>query len=72
MSFSRLSMPVPPVKGAQSQYSFFDFFSFLMHCSNLTFGTGGKDKDGVAVAGWGYYEVTCSHIYLEIPTTNGV
>ncbi|KAI6004378.1 cytoplasmic protein [Pisolithus orientalis] len=24
--------------------------------NNLTFGTGGKDKDGVAVAGWGYYE----------------
>lgn len=25
--------------------------------SNLTFGTGGKDKEGKAVAGWGYYEV---------------
>ncbi|KAH7922549.1 Hydantoinase B/oxoprolinase [Leucogyrophana mollusca] len=24
--------------------------------NNLTFGTGGKDKNGVAVAGWGYYE----------------
>ncbi|KAG6890037.1 hypothetical protein C0995_012494 [Termitomyces sp. Mi166 len=24
--------------------------------NNLTFGTGGKDKDGKAVAGWGYYE----------------
>ncbi|KAF9240045.1 Hydantoinase B/oxoprolinase [Melanogaster broomeanus] len=24
--------------------------------NNLTFGTGGKNKDGVAVAGWGYYE----------------
>lgn len=24
--------------------------------NNLTFGTGGKDKDGVAVIGWGYYE----------------
>lgn len=25
--------------------------------SNLTFGAGGKDKDGNVVAGWGYYEV---------------
>jgi Na+-transporting NADH:ubiquinone oxidoreductase subunit NqrC len=25
--------------------------------SNLTFGAGGKDKDGKTVAGWGYYEV---------------
>ncbi|KAG2108971.1 Hydantoinase B/oxoprolinase [Suillus discolor] len=24
--------------------------------NNLTFGTGGKDKDGIAIAGWGYYE----------------
>ena len=27
--------------------------------SNLTFGAGGKDKDGKNIAGWGYYEV-CS------------
>jgi hypothetical protein len=25
--------------------------------SNLTFGAGGKDKDGKHVVGWGYYEV---------------
>jgi hypothetical protein len=25
--------------------------------SNLTFGAGGKDKDGMNVVGWGYYEV---------------
>jgi hypothetical protein len=25
--------------------------------SNLTFGAGGKDKDGKNIAGWGYYEV---------------
>ncbi|KAF8904556.1 cytoplasmic protein [Mucidula mucida] len=24
--------------------------------NNLTFGTGGKDKDGKAIPGWGYYE----------------
>ncbi|KAG1842472.1 Hydantoinase B/oxoprolinase [Suillus tomentosus] len=24
--------------------------------NNLTFGTGGKDKNGTAIAGWGYYE----------------
>ena len=27
--------------------------------SNLTFGAGGKDKEGRAMPGWGYYEV-CS------------
>jgi hypothetical protein len=37
--------------------------------SNLTFGTGGKDKDGKAVAGWGYYEVrsvewTCARTHF--------
>lgn len=26
------------------------------NASNLTFGTGGKDKDGKNVVGWGYYE----------------
>jgi 5-oxoprolinase (ATP-hydrolysing) len=25
--------------------------------NNLTFGAGGKDSDGRAIAGWGYYEV---------------
>ncbi|KAG8974150.1 hypothetical protein FRB90_009821 [Tulasnella sp. 427] len=25
-------------------------------CNNLTFGQGGKDKDGVVKEGWGYYE----------------
>lgn len=25
--------------------------------NNLTFGAGGKDKEGKHVAGWGYYEV---------------
>ena len=24
--------------------------------NNLTFGAGGKDSDGRAIAGWGYYE----------------
>lgn len=32
--------------------------------NNLTFGAGGKDSDGRAVAGWGYYEVRiCPHTY---------
>jgi hypothetical protein len=31
--------------------------TFVIFNSNLTFGTGGKDKNGVAIAGWGYYEV---------------
>ena len=31
---------------------------------NLTFGAGGKDSDGRAVPGWGYYEVRgCVYIY---------
>jgi len=25
--------------------------------SNLTFGSGGKNKDGNSIPGWGYYEV---------------
>jgi hypothetical protein len=32
--------------------------------NNLTFGAGGKDNDGRAVAGWGYYEVRgCVYIH---------
>jgi N-methylhydantoinase B/oxoprolinase/acetone carboxylase alpha subunit len=32
--------------------------------NNLTFGAGGKDSDGRAVAGWGYYEVRiCTDTY---------
>ena len=30
--------------------------------SNLTFGQGGKDKDGVVTSGWGYYEVRSVHL----------
>ena len=29
----------------------------LFYPSNLTFGSGGKDKDGNNVTGYGYYEV---------------
>ena len=32
-------------------------YSNCVH-SNLTFGAGGKDKDGKNVVGWGYYEVS--------------
>ena len=28
-----------------------------MSNSNITFGAGGKDKDGKSIPGWGYYEV---------------
>lgn len=31
--------------------------SYLTANSNLTFGAGGKDKDGKNIVGWGYYEV---------------
>lgn len=27
-------------------------------CNNLTFGQGGKDKEGNVTDGWGYYEVS--------------
>lgn len=30
---------------------------YVVIFSNLTFGQGGKDKDGVVKEGWGYYEV---------------
>ena len=32
--------------------------------NNLTFGAGGKDADGRAVAGWGYYEVHLCVLFL--------
>jgi len=35
----------------------FDACAASQGCTNnLTFGAGGKDKNGVAIAGWGYYE----------------
>jgi 5-oxoprolinase (ATP-hydrolysing) len=40
----------------QVRYSFSNNSNLIFY-SNLTFGTGGKDKNGVAIAGWGYYEV---------------
>ena len=59
MSYSRHSTPVPPAKAApstfqekrESRITLTSVFS-----SNLTFGVGGKDKDGKTTAGWGYYE----------------
>ena len=37
---------------------FFVIYNRLMLAfSNLTFGTGGKEKDGSFTTGWGYYEV---------------
>jgi len=50
---------VPPAKvapsrlqeGRESGTKLINVFS-----SNLTFGVGGKDKDGKTTAGWGYYE----------------
>lgn len=35
-----------------------DFPHTLTTYSNLTFGAGGKNKDGRNVTGWGYYEVS--------------
>ena len=33
--------------------------------NNLTFGAGGKDSEGRAIAGWGYYEVCrCRRVFL--------
>ncbi len=40
--------------------------------NNLTFGAGGKDSDGRAVPGWGYYEVRgCVYIYIPLRILNG-
>ncbi|KAG8894865.1 hypothetical protein FRB99_000945, partial [Tulasnella sp. 403] len=30
-------------------------------CNNLTFGQGGKDKDGIVTEGWGYYEASLTN-----------
>jgi Hydantoinase B/oxoprolinase len=33
--------------------------------NNLTFGAGGKDSEGRAIAGWGYYEACgCGRVFL--------
>lgn len=33
--------------------------------NNLTFGAGGKDSDGRAIAGWGYYEARgCKRVFF--------
>jgi N-methylhydantoinase B/oxoprolinase/acetone carboxylase alpha subunit len=33
--------------------------------NNLTFGAGGKDSEGRAITGWGYYEVCgCGRVFL--------
>jgi len=39
-------------------------------CNNLTFGQGGKDKDGNHIAGWGYYETIAGGSGAG-PTWNG-
>ncbi len=67
---SKPSTHVLPVRGAQSELfsSYCRNFLFPLHLcvfSNLTFGTGGKNKEGKAVAGWGYYEVR-GDLYLFI------
>src|SRR5260370_34283753 len=60
-------MPAPLVKVAPSTLTFGQCF-WLPHStltgdrSNLTFGAGGKDSSGVVRAGWGYYEVSDSHL----------
>ena len=55
-------MHVPQVRDAQSTWSTSSMlvnngFKQLFN-SNLTFGAGGKDKDGNVTAGWGYYEAS--------------
>lgn len=52
-------MHAPQVKGVQSAHALIARVqsSLINGPSNLTFGTGGKDKDGNSVSGWGYYEV---------------
>ncbi|KAG6831549.1 hypothetical protein H0H92_009468 [Tricholoma furcatifolium] len=40
--------------------------------NNLTFGTGGKNKDGKAIAGWGYYEACGSGAGPSWHGTDGV
>lgn len=50
-------MPVLPARGVPSECESHREARCSL-CSNLTFGTGGKNSDGVAVAGWGYYEAS--------------
>jgi hypothetical protein len=50
-----------PAKGAPSKFIlFFIIFrnlNLINANSNITFGAGGKDKNGNSIPGWGYYEV---------------
>lgn len=43
----------------------------LLYFSNLTFGTGGKGKDGKVVAGWGYYEAGVNLLCISLTSDNG-
>jgi len=52
-----------PAKGAQSKQGLIktsQHRSLIVprYLSNLTFGAGGKDAQGNAIPGWGYYEVS--------------
>lgn len=62
-------MQRPPAKAAQSE-QMLPFRSQAIPDpstpSNLTFGAGGKDKDGKSIAGWGYYEVSSSIVFNSI------
>ena len=51
-------MPVLLARVVQSECGTPACFVLSSFRSNLTFGTGGKNSDGVAVAGWGYYEAS--------------
>lgn len=62
MSSSKPSTHAPRAKAARSTYSTshqrpYYRSTHVFWNSNLTFGAGGKDKEGKNVSGWGYYEV---------------
>lgn len=57
MSFSKPFTPVQQVKDARStSFNIHYILGVNAFNSNLTFGAGGKDREGKNIAGWGYYE----------------
>ena len=61
MSCLRPSELVQLAVGARSEFLVSSRIAIYCHpdsySSNLTFGVGGKEKDGKVTKGWGYYEV---------------
>lgn len=62
------SIPCVCCQPGMHQVSDLIFDRHVSCCSNVTFGTGGKNSDGVAVSGWGYYEASLFGGFIAVLT----